>query len=109
MTQKYAHQEIEKEVLFPAGYYTPRKEVRLKYNGREVLYIAGYVVVDASCCGAANWAYVLVPGYIVHWQHERNENDLPITDVEPVKEETAKDAIRKLIREAENIQPIEFW
>jgi len=109
MRIKYTHQEMGKEVCFPAGHYAPQKEIRLKYDDREVLYIVGQVVVEASCCGAGNWAYVLVPGYIVNWQYEKNENNLPVTEVEPIKDETARSEIRKIIKETEDIPTIEFW
>lgn len=109
MATKYTHQELDKEVRAISGYYTPLKEVRLKYDGKEVLYVVGYVSIEASCCGASSWTYVLVPGYVMHWQKERNANNMLVTDVEPVTTDTDKDAIRKLIREAEKIQPVEFW
>ena len=65
---KYTHLELNKDIKALAGYYTPQKEVRLKYHSREVLYVIGQVVVDSSCCGVANCQYALVPGYIVRWQ-----------------------------------------
>lgn len=109
MALKYTHQEMDREVCFSAGYYMPRKEVRLKHNNKEVLYIVGDVVVDGSCCGAANWSYVLVPGYIANWHREKNENNLPVTEVEPITGETAKNEIGKIINETESILSVEFW
>ena len=109
MILKYTHQEMDKEVSFPAGYYAPRKEVRLKHDNREVLYIVGNAVVEASCCGTANWTYALVPGYIVNWHGEKNENNLFVTGVEPINDEAARDEIKKIIRETEGVAAIEFW
>ncbi len=109
MAMKYVHQELDQDVYFPAGFYTPRKEVRLKHNKREVLCVIGSVVVESSCCGCANWAYAVVPGYIVNWQNERNEAGLPVSEVESVSEETVRKEIRGTIQESENIYAVEFW
>ncbi len=51
---KYTHLELNKDVLTPSGYYNPRKEVRMSYNGREVLYTVSEAVIESSCCGAAD-------------------------------------------------------
>ena len=80
MTQKYTHQELDCDVLVPRGYYTPLKEVKLKYGDREVLYIVGHAVVESSCCGASDWPYALVTGYIVNWQNETNQAGLPVSE-----------------------------
>lgn len=109
MALNYVHQELDQEVYSPAGFYTPRKEVRLKHNNREVLYVIGQVVVESSCCGAANWAYALVPGYIVNWQNDRNEADLPVSEIEAISDEAVRKDIREIIQETENAQAIEFW
>jgi len=106
---KYTHLELNEDISCVAGFYTPQKEVRLKYNGREVLYIIGRAVIESSCCGTGNWGYVLVPGYIVNWQNETNEASLPISEVELIADEATRDNIRKIIKEEENISQIEFW
>ena len=105
---KYAHLELDKTIEALAGHYTPQKEVRLKYQDREVLYVVGQMVVDASCCGQANCQYALVPGYIIGWQSETNEEGLPVSEVEPIPDKAAQDNIRKIIQETENVSQIEF-
>ena len=109
MTIKYVHQELDQDVYFPAGCYTPHKEVRLKQNSREVLYVVGHVNVEASCCGCANWGYAVVPGYIVNWQNERNEAGFPVSEVESISDEAVRKEIRETIQETENIYAVEFW
>jgi len=108
-TIKYTHLELDKNVTCVAGYYTPQKEVRLKYDDREVLYVIGRAVIESSCCGLGNWGYALVPGYIVNWQTRKNEAGLPVSEVEPISDEATKNNIRKIIKETENITQIEFW
>jgi len=109
MTVPYVHQELNQDIYFPAGCYTPQKEVRLKHNNREVLYVVGHVAVEASCCGCANWAYAVVPGYIVKWQSDKNEAGLPISEVESISEEAVRKEVREAIQQAENIYAVEFW
>jgi len=108
-TIKYTHLELDKNVTCVAGYYTPQKEVRLKYDDREVLYVIGRAVIESSCCGLGNWGYALVPGYIVSWQTRKNDAGLPVSEVEPISDEATKNNIRKIIKETENITQIEFW
>ncbi len=109
MNVKYTHLELNKDISCVTGFYTPQKEVRLKNNDREVLYVVGRAVIESSCCGVGNWGYALVPGYIVSWQNERNAAGLPISEVEPISDEASRSSIRKIIKEVENISPIEFW
>ncbi|MFC1980713.1 hypothetical protein ACFLVN_00480 [Chloroflexota bacterium] len=93
---KYTHLELDEDIKTIAGYYTPIKEVRLKYDSREVLYMLGEAVIESSCCGSGNWTYVLVPGYIVNWQNEKNENGLPVSEVERISDTRAQTVIKKI-------------
>ena len=106
---KYAHLKLNQDINALAGYYTPRKEVRLPYNGGEILYVISDTVVDSSCCGEADFSSALVPGYIIRCQAETNQDGLPLSDVEPVTDKATQDSIRKVIRETENVSQIEFW
>jgi len=106
----YTHIDTGSTVPFGiAGYYMPLEEVRLPYNGKEVLYVTGKVVMEAPCCKMApDWVYVVVPGYILEWQHETNENGEKVTRVEPVGS-TDKETVTKLIQEKEGYLPVDFW
>ena len=106
---KYTHLKLNEDLYCPAGYYTPQKEVRLKYNDREVLYVVGHAAMESSCCGIGSWVYVIVPGYIVNWQNRTNEAGLPVSEVEPISDKATRENIRKSIMEADNISRIEFW
>lgn len=106
---KYTHLELNQDIKAVAGYYTPQKEVRLKYNSREVLYVVSQAVVDASYCGSADFSYALVPGYIIRWQTETNHDGLPISEVEPITDKAIRDNIRKIIQSTEHVSQIEFW
>ena len=106
---KYTHLELNTDISSIAGYYTPQKEIRLKYNNREVLYVVGRAVIESSCCGVGDWRYSLVPGYILNWQGETNETGLPVSEVEPISDEKSRSDIRKIVKEMEIVSQIEFW
>lgn len=108
-TTIYTHLDLDKDVSTMAGYYSPQKEVRLKYNGREVLYVVGQAVVESACCGVGSWVYALVPGYIVNWQNKKNEAGLPVSEVEPITDGETRNNIRQTIQANEAISQIEFW
>ena len=111
MTNKleYTHLRINEDVTTIAGYYTPLKEARIKYDDKDVLYVVGQAMIESSCCGIGGWGYVLVPGYIVNWQNRTDEAGLPVSEVEPISDRGARDAISRVIKEAESIPQIEFW
>jgi len=109
MVNKYTHLELNKEVSSIAGYYVPQKEVRLKYDNREVLYVIGQAVIESSCCAAGSWGYAVIPGYILKWQNETNEAGLPVSEIEPISNEEARKNISRLITEAEAVSQVEFW
>ena len=106
---KYTHPKLNEDSYFIAGYYTPQKEVRLNYNGREVLYVIGSAVVEAACCGVGNWGYALVPGFIVNWQNKRNKDGLPVSEVEPISDKVAQNNIRQIIESKETVTQVQFW
>ncbi len=110
MSTTYTHLELDKDVeIGIGGYYTPQKEVRLRYDGSEVLYVIGKAVVESSCCGTGNWIYAIVPGYIINWQNTKNEAGLPVSEVEPISDDKAREDIRQIIETSESVAPIGFW
>jgi len=110
MKQEYAHLPLNEEVRGLAGFYVPCKEVRLKYNGKEVLYVIGSSTLDSTCCGGGGTCgYAVVPGFILSWQKKKNQTGLPVSEVETIADESAKVEISKTIRATENISNIDFW
>lgn len=106
---EYVHQPAAEEYQGLAGYYIPRKECRLAFQGREVLYITGRAVLESSCCGSGEWDYVLVPGFISQWHYRRNQAGIPVSLIEPIQDSKTKSAISRLIQEREGIDWISFW
>jgi hypothetical protein len=113
-TSRYAHLPLGKDIEAFAGYYTPEKEVRLKVAGREVLYVTGHLVIEATCgpnftCSTANYWYALVPGYVVTWKTETNSEALPVSEVEPITDPRVQNAVRDIIMKDESVSRVDFW
>lgn len=106
---RYTHLELNRDILAPSGYYVPQKEVRLKYNGREVLYTLSQAVIESSCCGASDFWSAQVPGYVISWHKEKTREGLSVSLVEPITDEPTRNAIRKIIKDTEHISQTEFW
>jgi len=110
MSSEYVHQKLGEDIHALAGYYTPSKEVRLKYDGREVLYIVGGCTIESSCCGGTGClGYATVPGYLVAWQSKRNKDGLPVSEVTPISDEKTREKVTKIIQEKEGVRNIDFW
>lgn len=109
MTARYTHQELNRDIIAPSGYYTPLNEMRLPVDGREVLCVENQTVIDSSCCGVADFCSTTVPGYIVRWHYEKDRAGNPVSEVEPVADDAARDRIRKLLRGPGCTAEIEFW
>jgi hypothetical protein len=102
MSKEYEHFELGAEVRSIGGYYTINEEARVPYDGREVLVAFGYGAADTSCCGAGTGCrFANVAGYVLAWKAGTAANGLPISQVEPIKDESAQSAIRKLVASIE--------
>jgi hypothetical protein len=106
---KYTHLRPDKDIPTPSGHYTPGEEKRLNIDGREVLYIIREAVVDASCCGVADFTSALVPGYVVTRDPGDKEDGTKVFEVESVSSRSARKKIRKMLEETENVAQVEFW
>ena len=109
MNIEYIHDKLEQPVESIAGYYTPMKELRLKHNGREVLCVLGYVAVESSHYLTGGGTYALVPGYIVKWKFKESDSGMPVSEVEPIRDEEARQGISAAINEIEPTKIIDFW
>jgi len=112
---KYTHLPLGVEVESFAGYYTPEDEIRLEYTGRDVLYVVGYVAVEATCgavgaeaCRAVSYRYATVQGYLLEWQSETNEGGLAISTVEQISDQTTINRIKQIILDREQVSQVQF-
>ncbi|MFA5309704.1 MAG: hypothetical protein WC370_09520 [Dehalococcoidales bacterium] len=106
---KYTHLELNRDIPAPSGYYTMEKEVRLPYQGREILYVLSNAVIESSCCGTGDFCSALVPGYVTGWRVGKNKDGFPVSEVEPISDEPTRDTIRQIIKESEHITRTDFW
>ena len=108
MTQDYVHQKLGEDIQSISGTYTPKKELRLKYNGKEILCVIGTAVVDTACCGAGSLLYAIIPGYVVTWKGRQNESGLAVSQVKPIEDELTKHAVVQILKETGNIYNVNF-
>jgi hypothetical protein len=104
----FIHPVLNEEVRTIGGYYLLNREKRLLFGGREVLCYLGCAVVDASCCGPAGCNYALVPGYIKQWKYRRDPDNRWITQVAPLRDKVEQEKLRRLIKENERVQQVNF-
>jgi hypothetical protein len=107
-TQEFVHPKLGQEVTAIGGHYVFGKEIRLPYEGREILYFVGYAVLDSTCCGVGGTAYVLVAGYIRQWKYKKNHNDFPVSQVVPIQARIGQKQIRNLIQKKEMVYQVTF-
>ncbi len=106
--QDFTHPHLGQEITAIGGHYVFNKEARITYNGREVYYLVGYAVVDTSCCGTGGCAYALVPGFIKAWKYKADIKGVSVSQIEPIRETSAQQEIRRLIQKKEVIQQVTF-
>ena len=104
----YTHSPLGQEVRAAAGHYVIEAEKRFPFQGREVLVATGYVTVDSSCCGTGGCGFALIPGYVVGWKTLKDEKGEPVSQVEPIRDEKEREAIRKSVQEAEKVLQVNF-
>ncbi len=106
--REYTHIELNVEVQAIGGHYVLDKEARMPYDGREVLYVVGAGIIDTSCCGMGGCRYAIVPGYVIDWKGRTNKDGLPVSEVDPIRDEKARKEIRQYIERSEFVQHVEF-
>ncbi|MFC2008644.1 hypothetical protein ACFLUT_01120 [Chloroflexota bacterium] len=80
------------------GVWASWEECRIRYDGRDVLYLMTDAVVDTVCCGDRVFHYATVLGYVAAWKAETNEAGLPVSHVELIDDGNAQDQIVALLK-----------
>lgn len=107
-TERFTHPELNCEVTAIGGHYVWVKEDRLPFDGREVLYLVGYAVLDTTCCGVGGFAWALVPGFVVEWKSGLSPEGRPVSRVERIRDEAIRAEIRRRIRDSERVHQVNF-
>jgi len=105
--QDYVHPKLGQEITAIGGHYVFGKEIRLPYDGREVLYFLGYAVLNSTCCGVGGCAYALVPGFIFDWKYKKTD-DTFVSKIEPIHDLSVQQKIRRLIQRKEMVYQVNF-
>ena len=99
---------MNQEVTAIGGHYLLLKEVRLPFEGRVVLYLVGHAAFDTTCCGVGGCAYALVPGFVLDWKGEKNEDGLAVSQVESIRDKDAQRKLQRLIQKQEMVHQVRF-
>ena len=106
--QDFTHPDLGREVTAIGGHYVFGKEIRMSYDSREILYFVGYAVLDSTCCGVGGVAYVLVAGFIRQWKYKMNQENCPVSKIEPICDETIQKKVRSVIQKKEMVHQVTF-
>jgi len=106
--QNFIHIELNVETVAIGGHYVFTREVRLPFDGREILYMAGYALFDTSCCGSGGCGYALIPGFIQKWKNKINTDGRPISGIEPVNDPAMQKQIERLVKTIEAVPQVLF-
>ncbi len=106
--REYVHKDLDETVMAIGGHYRFTDEVRLPVEGGEVLYLKGYALFDATCCGAGGCAYALVYGMVEQWKGTTDKQGFHVSRIRPVADEMRRREITRRIREKEMLQQVQF-
>jgi hypothetical protein len=95
----YIHKDVGKERKTISGYYTYIEEKQMNIQGRDVLYAVGVGIVDNSCCGVGGCLFIEIPGYIVAWKSDVDEEGHSISCIDSIELEEEKNRIKQAIHE----------
>ena len=107
-TYDYPHPELNKEITAIGGHYIITKEVRLSYQGKKLLYVAGTAMVDTTCCGFSGCGFATVAGFVRRWKYKTNEHNLAVSEVTPVTSPAARKELQQLIEKKELVTQVNF-
>ena len=106
--QDFSHPELNERVTAIGGSYILLKEVRLPFDGEELLYLIGAAIFDTTCCGTGGCAYALVPGFVRQWRYKADANGRPVSQVLPVAGDRLREQIKAVILKKESVHQVDF-
>jgi len=106
--QDFSHPELNEQVTAIGGSYLLFKEIRLPFDGEELLYLIGAAIFDTTCCGTGGCAYALVPGFVRQWKYKVDENGRPVSQVSPVAGDRLREQIKAFIFKRESVHQMDF-
>ena len=104
----FVHPKLNHQIRAIGGKYILLKEDRLYLEGEEILYLTGAAVFDSTCCGSGGCSYAMVPGVIRKWKYKTDDDENPVSLVEPVLQETLREKIKSMILKKETVYQVDF-
>jgi hypothetical protein len=95
---KYVHTPVNEEIKSIGGYYKVLEEGVLDVDGKKVLYSLKAAHVDNSCCGAGGMGFLSVPGYLVTYKSEKNEEGHSISEVKHIVNKEPQAHVREQLK-----------
>jgi len=106
---EFTHPELGEEIRSISGYYVPREEQVMPYNGKEVLLLLGDACIDSSCCGCASWSYIQVPGFLVR-KHVTGGAEKPgVSEVDTIEDKAVRDGLVQSLGKKYPGARVEVW
>ncbi len=107
--REFTHPQLGEELRSISGYYVPREEQVVPYQGRQVLLVLGDVCMDTSCCGGGSWSYVQVPGFLVRRQAEGSAGGPAVSVVDTIEDRTVRDGLFAHLTQKFPGARVELW
>jgi len=108
MAEEYVHRGLGEEIQAIGGHYVITDEVRMPFEGKQILYLKGYALIDASCCGVGGCPFVHVKGFLLDWKRKKDFLGQDVSLVEPIRGEGLKRTLQKKLQEKEVYHQIRF-
>src|SRR5512136_519931 len=106
---EFTHPELGQEIRSLAGYYVPREEQVMPYNGKEVLLILGDACIDSSCCGCASWSYIQVLGFLVKKSKRSSESQPAVSEVDTIEDRSVRQGVSESLAQKFPGARVEMW
>ncbi len=108
MTRDYSH-ELNTEVRSISGFYELDEEGVIEIDGRQILYAMGNAAVDSACCGSYGCRFAVVPGFVVKWMCEKNSSGIPLSEVEPLRDQRVRTVVEEELKRGKGVVQVVFW
>ena len=106
---EFTHPELGEEIRSISGYYVPREEQVMSYNGKEVLLLLGDACIDSSCCGCASWSYIQVPGFLVRKHVTGGAEKRKVSEVDTIEDKAVRDGLVQSLAKKYPGARVEVW
>ncbi len=111
MLEDYAHLPLNEEIEYSTGSIWKSEEETMTYGEEEVLYFVGNTSAMGGCCAGyyPPHKYIMIPGYLKNWQCKTNDQGLPVSEIEPIRDDTIRKELLLLFRDKFKIDEVVIW